>query len=112
MNQKRISDGQSVDWETWMCRTCGARFALGSHPPRGQGYCGPRCERLHDACTVEAILSRDLEMCHLCDRYVELKDATRDYLLPKSHGGLISPENIALAHAWCNNERGNQPLAA
>jgi 5-methylcytosine-specific restriction endonuclease McrA len=40
------------------------------------------------------------------DAFVEMKDASRDHIVPFSEGGHNSPSNIRLAHKECNGLRG------
>lgn len=58
--------------------------------------------------------------CHLCgepmthprkEKGSPLR-ATRDHLIPRSHGGTSAPWNLKAAHAICNTKRGNSPLPA
>lgn len=99
-----------IEWESYTCRTCDEKFPMVSHPPTMGRWCSPRCHRLHETCSVEAIWERDLRTCHLCGRYVERAEASRDHLVPRSKGGVISPQNVRLAHVLCNSARGNTDL--
>lgn len=44
-------------------------------------------------------------------RYPPPNLATREHLVPKSHGGTRAPENIVVACIRCNNARGNKVRA-
>lgn len=46
-------------------------------------------------------------ICALCGGYVELKDASRDHIIPRSEGGGNGRDNIQLTHKKCNNLKGN-----
>lgn len=46
-------------------------------------------------------------ICALCGEYVELTDASRDHIIPRSEGGGNGKENIQLTHKKCNNLKGN-----
>jgi len=46
-------------------------------------------------------------ICALCGRYVELKDASRDHIVPRSQGGGNGRDNIQLTHKRCNNMKGD-----
>lgn len=46
--------------------------------------------------------------CWLCGRPVSRSEVTMDHRWPKSLGGPYTPDNLAPAHARCNNERGNR----
>jgi len=64
-----------------------------------------------------AIYDRDLWICQLCDEGVD-RDLmtldpsgdwapTLDHIIPQSKGGTHEPENLRLAHRWCNSVRGD-----
>jgi hypothetical protein len=46
-------------------------------------------------------------ICALCGRYVDLVDASRDHIIPRSQGGGNGRENIQLTHKRCNNLKGD-----
>lgn len=46
-------------------------------------------------------------ICALCGGYVELEDASRDHIVPRSAGGGNDRGNIQLAHKSCNNLKGD-----
>lgn len=46
-------------------------------------------------------------MCALCGEYVELEDASRDHIIPRSKGGGNGRNNIQLTHKSCNNLKGD-----
>lgn len=46
-------------------------------------------------------------ICALCGEYVELTDASRDHIIPRSAGGGNGRENIQLTHKSCNNLKGS-----
>lgn len=46
-------------------------------------------------------------ICALCGNYVELKDASRDHIIPRSKGGGNGRNNIQLTHKTCNNRKGD-----
>lgn len=59
------------------------------------------------------VFERDQWICHLCGnpvgREYRLPDdraATIDHIVPLALGGKHIWENIALAHAWCNFDKG------
>lgn len=45
--------------------------------------------------------------CWWCGEYLLIEDLTIEHLLPKSHGGSDSFENLRLSCFPCNNSRGN-----
>lgn len=60
---------------------------------------------------------RELGRCHLCGGNVpftvEERDpraASRDHVVPQSLGGKRTPENLRLAHRYCNSRRNHRPL--
>lgn len=65
---------------------------------------------------IPLLAKRDGWVCHLCKEPIDraLKDgprrATLDHLLPRSRGGTNAKGNLKLAHAECNETRGNRPL--
>ncbi len=50
--------------------------------------------------------------CLLCDKQVgwNTPDASIDHIVPKSRGGTLHIDNVALTHKRCNNERGRRLL--
>jgi hypothetical protein len=46
-------------------------------------------------------------ICALCGGYVELKDASRDHIIPRAAGGGNGRDNIQLTHKTCNNRKGD-----
>ncbi len=57
------------------------------------------------AISVDALGVRDGWRCHICQKKVTRSDASRDHLIPLSHGGTWDPQNLALAHHRCNSKR-------
>lgn len=53
-------------------------------------------------------IHRDFKgICALCGRYVEIEDASRDHIIPRSRGGDNGRANIQLTHKTCNNNKGD-----
>jgi 5-methylcytosine-specific restriction endonuclease McrA len=46
-------------------------------------------------------------ICALCGEYVEIADASRDHIVPRSAGGGNGRDNIQLTHKSCNNLKGD-----
>lgn len=67
---------------------------------------------------VTQIMARDGSDCAICglalDRHVKDPQSrdyiTFDHIVPASRGGITALPNLRLAHRWCNQSRGNQPL--
>lgn len=62
----------------------------------------------------QAIYERDGWVCQLCLDPVDRADltglwaASLDHIIPFSQGGTDEPENLRLAHRWCNSVRGDE----
>lgn len=63
--------------------------------------------------TIAELGERDRWRCHLCLRRVSRtfksphpRSPSFDHLIPVSDGGTDAPENLRLAHRWCNSSRG------
>lgn len=53
-------------------------------------------------------IHRDFKgICADCGNYVELEDASRDHIIPRSKGGGNGRNNIQLMHKTCNNRKGD-----
>lgn len=46
--------------------------------------------------------------CYVCGLHVKAQDATLEHIKPLSRGGTDAWDNLAISHAHCNAERGNQ----
>lgn len=106
-------------FDSWVCQRCG-EVAVRPHA-RGQRpkWC-PACRSKRGAgCFVtptvrREIYERDAWECGLCgdpvdEGLVGSRDPWRpslDHIVPRSHGGPDSPDNLRLAHLWCNIARG------
>jgi len=54
-------------------------------------------------------LLRQSNTCALCMKPItNMKDATIDHIIPKSRGGDDGLRNLQLAHAKCNEQKGNR----
>ena len=53
---------------------------------------------------------RRMWRCALCGHEIEQADLTFEHLLPRAQGGQSCWENVCLAHADCNNKKGNRTL--
>lgn len=54
----------------------------------------------------DALYDRDGGICHLCQKPVSRQNFHVDHLVPRSKGGPDTPENLAVAHPFCNQSRG------
>lgn len=95
-----------------------------------QRYCSDECFRSVDAAWSarrqrrmqigehidrRAVFIRDNGECHLCKQPVDFDlkwphpmSRTLDHVIPISHGGQHTYENVRLAHMWCNTSKGNR----
>ena len=96
-------------------------------------YCSARCKennkwKLKDgyrhSFPLEEVYERDNGVCYLCGGLCDWNDweerdgvivygnlyPSRDHVVPKSHGGQNSWENIRLAHRICNSIKHDRPL--
>ena len=104
------------------CAWCGESFTALSGAAK---YCSQACSRKVDRARRGdfmpeprfryAIYRRDAWTCQLCFEPVDRDPCGDDYnpwspsldhIIPRSHGGADSWENLRLAHAWCNSVRG------
>ncbi len=62
-------------------------------------------------CSLKLIYYRDKGICWYCGMVAPrgthdpLLRATRDHIIPVSEGGPTTPENLKIAHAYCNSAR-------
>lgn len=47
------------------------------------------------------------KLCWICKQKMKLQTATVDHIIPVSKGGTDHISNLRLAHASCNQRRGN-----
>jgi len=85
-----------------------------------QPVCSP-CRKLNPGRNISltrrerlAIYERDGWTCGICLEPVDPAvppnttwGATLDHIVPRSKGGNDQPENLRLAHRWCNSVRGD-----
>jgi len=64
-------------------------------------------------CDKNNVYLRDNGLCQYCGCSVEKSKVTLDHVIPKSHGGKLSWDNIVLCCRSCNQKKGNRtPLQA
>lgn len=54
-----------------------------------------------------SIFLRDGFQCQYCKKALLLRDCTLDHVIPKSHGGKTTWENLTTSCSKCNAEKGN-----
>jgi hypothetical protein len=59
---------------------------------------------------IKRLMTRDKGICWLCRKFVSREYATRDHVIPYSHGGPNHEANLKLAHRKCNEKRENKNL--
>lgn len=59
-----------------------------------------------DARTRNYVVLRDWYACRICGLPIAPDRHVIDHVLPRSLGGTNDPENLRLAHDYCNNIRG------
>lgn len=52
------------------------------------------------------LINRDGRNCYLCKKPLTWRTMTFDHIVPRSEGGSHHTDNLKLACADCNNERG------
>lgn len=94
-----------VSGQMQRCHTCAVVWRRGRQAASGE---------TGQQINLRALWERDGGICHLCKKVVMWNPAnvrdrpTRDHLIPVSHGGTHTWDNIALAHHSCNSRRGNR----
>ena len=64
----------------------------------------------HPAFTRFNVFLRDYFTCQYCYKHYPVKLLTFDHLIPKSHGGKTSWDNVVSACNKCNFQKGNRIL--
>jgi hypothetical protein len=94
----------------YTCLHCKRRYRRRKRQPFGRLFCSKRCFFSGQKISVLEIWKRDHAICHLCDNYVPLLEASRDHVLPRHDGGKTTWDNIRLAHKECNSRRGHRDV--
>lgn len=68
------------------------------------------CNSIRQRVTLADLHRHQAGCCFWCRQQVHLPDATRDHLLPRSHGGHDGAGNLVMACRWCNDHFGPAPL--
>lgn len=105
--------------ERWACAGCGANCERPATKGQRPKWCDD-CRRLGNTyvpLTVRrAVYERDEWVCWLCEEPVDASligarsdwSPSLDHVIPRSQGGDDSPENLRLAHFWCNSVRSDE----
>lgn len=107
------------------CAWCGDAFVVPSFTGEAR-YCSARCLKkwhksqresspfLVSPVVRAAIYERDRWLCQICyepvdanAHYLDDWAPSLDHIVPQSKGGGHEPENLRLAHRWCNAVRGD-----
>lgn len=112
-------------WIAGYCAECDEPFVTNVHHAR---FCSKPCaskwkrrEKGHrrrkrkkaqhdDRISLMKVAKRDDWLCHLCRLPVDKATWSIDHLVPLSHGGSHTYDNVALAHRLCNSIRADRPL--
>ena len=57
-----------------------------------------------------AIRDRDHSTCCYCNKYVPKKHRSYDHVIPHSHGGTDTPDNLVLTCISCNSQKRDKTL--
>jgi len=93
-----------------VCTLCRRRYRRSKNRHDGLSFCTERCRWEARDVPIDLIYERDHKICHLCDEMVPRSEASRDHIRPKSKGGRLTFDNIALAHVRCNSVRGSMSV--
>jgi len=92
------------------CAHCKKRYHRSKGRFAGTQFCSVRCFWAGAKITVFEVWKRDHGICHLCDKWVPLEEASRDHVIPRYHNGKTTWGNIKLAHRSCNSQRGHMDV--
>lgn len=93
---------QLLKWERKTRRRARRRYAQRRAQKAGAAI-GDRVDR-------DEIIRRDRATCYLCGKVCELDEIHLDHVVPLSKGGAHTPENVRVACAACNLEKGDALL--
>lgn len=65
-------------------------------------------KRIQVAMTRQNLFLRDNYQCQYCMKKFPAKELTRDHMVPRSHGGPMTWENIVAACGPCNMKKGGR----
>ncbi len=99
--RERHPDKRRVDNQQW--RSENRERVAGYHARRRMYLASGEVEVF----SRQEIFIRDNGRCHICGKLVDPRKWHLDHLLPLSLGGEHIKRNVAVAHPWCNDHRGN-----
>lgn len=88
-------------YDSWECGRGGGNDGAG----RARRW-GARVERVDR----EAIIRRDHGRCYICGRTPRREEIQLDHIIPLKRGGNHGPDNLAVACARCNADKGDMLL--
>ena len=59
----------------------------------------------------QLVIARDGMLCRICLTECQTENLHIDHIIPKSIGGSDDLSNLQVAHAWCNQRKGNRVAA-
>lgn len=108
--------------QTWDCLACGKKCTRPATKGQRPKWC-EECRRIKvssgrwiPSTTRRAIYDRDNWTCGICLEPVDrsligtpsIWRPSLDHIIPRSVGGGHEPENLRLAHLWCNSARSDE----
>jgi 5-methylcytosine-specific restriction endonuclease McrA len=69
-----------------------------------------KADAIFEEVDYNEILERDNYICHICDGYVDPSQLQFDHVIPLDRGGEHTMDNVKVAHALCNQMKGNRLL--
>lgn len=83
-----------------------------ANPEKVREQCRRRKAKLRGVATekvdYQAIMERDKCRCYICGKRIKRKELQFDHVIPLTKGGAHCADNIACAHARCNNKKGTR----
>ncbi len=91
------------------CRDTGARSVVELHPiVAARSHVRSQALDPTPALTNTALFARDQQLCLYCGREYPRQQLTRDHVVPLSHGGRDTWENVVAACFHCNSRKGGR----
>ena len=90
-------------------RWSGLQSEISLHPiVAARGHAHPRALDPSPALTNTALFARDAALCMYCGKEYGRHSLTRDHVVPLSHGGRDTWENVVCACFHCNSRKGGR----